>query len=144
MSAEENKAVIRRFYAAWNEGRVEEVFELVASTYTSHAGASEISGREGFKQLVASYQRSFSGIRHTIEDLLAAEGNKVIARVTISGIHTGNFMGIAATGKPFAVSSINILYVENGQVAEHWQVSDRMALIQQLGEPGQTGKESGY
>ena len=143
MSAEERKAVIRRFYAAWNEGRLEEAFELVAPSYINHGGAPGMSGREGFKRLVAWYRQSFSNIHHAVEDLLAAEGDKVIARVTVSGVHTGDFMGLPATGKRFAISSLNILSVENGQLVEHWQVSDRMGLVQQLGGQRMTIAERG-
>jgi len=67
-----------------------------------------------------------------VEDLLA-DGDKVVARVSIRGTHQGTLRGIAPTGKPISVMAINVLRIENGQIVEHWGLADRLSALQQLG-----------
>jgi predicted ester cyclase len=53
--------------------------------------------------------------------------------VTISGTHTGDFMGIPATNKSFEVECMDMIRIEDGKCAEHWGVTDMMSLMQQIG-----------
>jgi predicted ester cyclase len=53
--------------------------------------------------------------------------------MTSRGTHRGPFMGLAPTGKTFAITVIDVCRFENGKIVEHWGVPDRLALMQQLG-----------
>jgi predicted ester cyclase len=64
---------------------------------------------------------------------MLAEGDMVCARVTFSGTHQGEFMGLPPTGKRIEVDAIDIVRIRDGQVAEHWGVFDAMLMMQQLG-----------
>ena len=61
------------------------------------------------------------------------EGEKVATRKTFTGIHKGEFMGIAATGRPVAFNVIDIIGVREGKIVEHSNVIDTLTLMQQLG-----------
>jgi predicted ester cyclase len=61
-----------------------------------------------------------------------AEGDMVVTRKTFRGTHSGEFMGVAATGKPVVIDGIDILRITDGQLAEHWTVVDMLSLMQQL------------
>jgi predicted ester cyclase len=74
----------------------------------------------------------FPDIRGTIDDMFG-EGDKVVARVTLSGTHTGTFAGAAPTGKRITWTSIRIWRFEDGRVAETWAMQDRLGLLTQLG-----------
>jgi predicted ester cyclase len=67
-----------------------------------------------------------------IEDHIA-EGDKVVARVTMHGHHVGEFLGQPPTGKEFAVKQIHIWRLEDGKVIEHWSVRDDLGQAFQLG-----------
>ena len=71
-------------------------------------------------------------LNYAIADQIA-EGDKVTTRWTVSAIHTGAFAGIPATGKPVAISAINIHRVVDGQIQEGWLNWDALGLLQQLG-----------
>lgn len=75
---------------------------------------------------------AFPDLHVTVEDMVA-EGDKVVARVTMSGTHKGEFMGIAPTGKQITVGIIEILRIAGGKVVEHWNVVDSLGMMQQLG-----------
>lgn len=75
---------------------------------------------------------SFSDFRHEIEDQIA-EGDKVVTRIKASGTHTGDFLGIAPTGKQVTMTGTAVHRIANGKIVEHWSDIDALGLFQQLG-----------
>jgi steroid delta-isomerase-like uncharacterized protein len=71
-------------------------------------------------------------LRHTIEDMVA-EGDKVATRMTSRGTHTGDFRGIAPTGKQFTVTGMDLFRIADGKIAEQWTNLDTLGVLQQLG-----------
>ena len=67
-----------------------------------------------------------------IDDLLA-EGDKVVARITMTGTHHGDFMGVPASGRRISVPVIDIVRFDGDKMVEHWGLMDSMAMMQQLG-----------
>ena len=57
----------------------------------------------------------------------------VAGRMTTTGTHTGEFMGIPATGKRVSFTEIHIVRIANGKAVEHWGNQDDMGMMQQLG-----------
>jgi len=65
------------------------------------------------------------------------EGDTVAVHCTLTGRHTGDLMGIPATGRPVATPMIHILRFRDGKASDHWAVHDDMATMRQLGvRPG--------
>ena len=65
---------------------------------------------------------------------MIVEGNKVVARVRLTGTHHGEFLGVPATGKRVDVQLIDITrFGEDGLAHEHWGVTDALGMMQQLG-----------
>jgi steroid delta-isomerase-like uncharacterized protein len=83
-------------------------------------------------QFLGQYLNAFPDVKATVEDLMA-DGDKVVARVSYRGTHQGAFRGIPPTGKQIAVTGINIFRIANGKLVEHWGLTDRLAVLQQLG-----------
>ena len=54
-----------------------------------------------------------------IEDLIA-EGDKVCVRMTLTGTHTGEYLGVAPTGKKIRIRNICIYRIVDGKIAEGW------------------------
>jgi predicted ester cyclase len=75
---------------------------------------------------------AFPDTKMTIEDQLA-EGDKVTTRWTATGTHTGELMGIPATGKAVTVTGFDITRYSGGKSVEHWGQFDQMGMMQQLG-----------
>ena len=90
------------------------------------------SGIEGAKAAHHIMLTGFPDYQTIIDDLFA-EGDKVAARITMTGTHTGSFMGIPATSKHVSFTGIYIARIANGKIVEHWGEEDGVSLLQQLG-----------
>ncbi|MFI6584347.1 ester cyclase [Embleya sp. NPDC050493] len=142
MSSEENKRLVRRFYAEIDKGNIEAMDDLVAEDYQDHSpppfpGLG--SGREGLKQAFRLFWEATPGT-HEIEDQIA-EGDKVVTRLTAHGVHEGDLPGIPATGNRLTMTATVIHRIENGRLAEKWSDKDVFGFLQQLGvipTPGDT------
>ena len=136
MSAEENKALMRRLFdEVWNEGNLDLADELVAPDYVDHDPTmpEEVRGPEGFKQFVSSYRTAFSDGRVVVEDQVA-EGDMVATRWRAMGTHDGDFFGIAApTGRRVEFTGIEISRISGGKLAETWDSYDALGMMTQLG-----------
>lgn len=90
------------------------------------------AGREGmwtnFSQVI---HPAFSELNVEILDQVA-EGDKVVTRKCITGLHTGPIMGIPATGLKVKIDVMDIVRLENGQYAEHWGLNTMALVIRQL------------
>ncbi len=130
---EENKAIYSR---AWNElfnkGNPGIVDELFAPNYVLHDPHFPINGRDALKEFAISLHNGFSGIRFTIDDLVA-EGNKVLKRFTLTCTHTGDFMGLPPSGKKLILTGLTLGRVVNGLIVEDWEGADWLGWQQQLG-----------
>jgi steroid delta-isomerase-like uncharacterized protein len=136
MSAEENKALIRRYFeaidAACQTGDAGIIDEFLAPGFVEHNPFPGIPPtREGWKQAFAMFVAGAPGW-HVVEDLVA-EGDKVAARITAHGTHSGELFGIPATGKEIRVSGIAIWTIHGGRIVEHWHETDQAGLLRQLG-----------
>jgi len=133
MSTEANKALVRRFFEAFNAGDLDGVAALFAPHAVVHnSGAPDPLNLEGFKQLAAVFLAAFPGGEHSIEDMIV-EGDKVVTRITYRGTHTGDLMGIPPTGKQVATSAMTIDHIANGKIVETWRLFDQLGMMQQLG-----------
>ena len=133
---EENKRLARRFYREPLEERRSSVLdELVTDDYVdADAESSEerVPGPEGVKRVNDRFLAAFTDIRVTIEDQIA-EGDKVVTRWSAEGTHSGEFMGIAATGKRVRTTGMEIHLIRDGRIAAEWGESDELGLLTQLG-----------
>lgn len=89
-------------------------------------------GKESAKQQIGMMQAAISGLRFNLQDIVE-EGNKVAARVNITGTHTGELMGIPASGGKLDFNAIDIFEIRDGKVAAHWGVTDSAAMLMQMG-----------
>jgi steroid delta-isomerase-like uncharacterized protein len=126
---EENKAIVRRFIEAYNKRNLDEFDELLAPDYFDHT--SQV-GPEGLKQLMKMAFKAFPDFHETIEDVIA-EGDKVWVRITFTGTHTGEFMGIAPTGKMITTEMVDIFRIVNGKLAEYRDVNNNLDFLKKLG-----------
>jgi steroid delta-isomerase-like uncharacterized protein len=142
MTTEANKAVVRRYYdEVLNAGGVGRLAELAVADYAEHDPLpGQGAGREGLRERVELLRDAFRP-HFTIEDIIA-EGDRVAVRWTNRGTHVGEFMGMPATGRPFAIAGIDVHRLRDGRLAEHWHVVDLFSQLQQLGflpQPAESG-----
>ncbi len=141
VSAKENRAIMQRFYdEVFNAGNLALIDQLVAPDVVEHDPfPGQAPGVEGLKQVVTMIRTGFPDIHQTV-DVMIAEGDKVVARVTMTGTHKGAFMGMPPTGKKFTITGIDIVRFVNGKAVEHWGNEDDLGMMQQLGAPSSMEK----
>ena len=134
MSAEENKAIVRRIFEdIINNRDMKVVDELFATDYVFHGpGGHELHGPDAFKQIISQPHTAYPDFHITAEDMIA-EGDKVVCRFTSQGTHKGMLRGIAPTNKQVKVTGIVIYRIVDGKIVEHWENMDMLGLMQQLG-----------
>lgn len=140
MSAEVNKALVRRFYEEIDKGNLDAMDELVDADYVDHNPPPLPDlppGREGLKQAFKIFWEATPGY-HRIEDQIA-EGDKVVTRLTSFGKHEGDLPGAPRTGNEMKMTSITIHRIENGKLVEKWSEKDMISLLQQIGKMPSTG-----
>jgi hypothetical protein len=132
MSIEENKDIVRRYQEIYNSNALDRLVEVVSEDLLTPKIMPGIPhGMEGAKAAHQIMLAGFSDYQTVIDDLIA-EGDKVAARITMSGTHTGSFMGILPTGKFVSFTGMYIARIANGKIAEHWGEEDGVSLLQQL------------
>ena len=133
MSNAENKKIVRRYQEIYNSNDLEALGEVVSEDLLTPKIMPGIpSGMEGAKAAHRLMLVGFPDYQTVIDDLVA-EGDKVAARITMSGTNTGNFMGIPPTGKHVSFTGIYIARIADGKIVEHWGEEDSISLLQQLG-----------
>ena len=142
MSAEESKAIVRRFWGVWEEGDIDLVDELLAPDYVNHSPATpdQPTDPEGIKAVVGMFRGAMPDLRVIIEDMIA-EGDKVVVRYTIEGTHEGELFGVPPTGQRLSIKSISVERVSDGKIREHWRITDSLDMMQQLGVVSESGQE---
>src|SRR6187431_847044 len=132
MSIEENKAIVRRYQEIYNSNDLDRLTEVLSEDLLTPKIMPGIpTGIEGAKAAHRIMLAGFPDYQTIIDDLVA-EGDKVAARITMSGTHTGSFMGIPGTGKHVSFTGMYIARIVDGKIVEHWGEEDGVSLLQQL------------
>jgi predicted ester cyclase len=126
---------VQLFYAFWNTGKPEYAQAAVGPDFSdSTLSEGWRQGPEGLKAASDAFRGAVLDLTCTVEHLLVMD-DRVVARLTFRGTHTGAFLGHPATGRPFALSAIEILRVTGDRIAEDQHVEDNYnsTLMRQLG-----------
>jgi predicted ester cyclase len=126
--------VVRRLYEeVINQDRLDEFDELIATDYVNHGPFPwGVQDRDDLRRFYLVRELGFPDIKTSIEDIVAA-GDKVAYRMTVSGTDTGEFLGIAPTGRHVSVMGFGWVRVRDGKIAEHWGLIDELGLLDQIG-----------
>ena len=135
MSAEENKALVRRFIEeVINEGNMATVDELVDPDWVDHDPNSpeEIRGIEGSKQFYGDFRSAFPDVQVTIEEQVA-EGDKVVTLWSFRSTHQGELVGMPASGNQVTIKGMSMDRISGGKFVETWDMYDALGMMQQIG-----------
>ena len=136
--SEDNKAVARGVFEAWERGDLDALDGLVAGDAVDHDAYNPFreEGLEGLKKLVQMYVGAFPDTSFAIEQQVA-EGDLVATRWTATGTHQGELMGNPASGRSVKITGTAIDRIQDGKVVESWGNWDTLGMFQQLGMAGQ-------
>lgn len=123
MSAQESRATIREYLESFGRDWREALNRFVAD--------------ESLTEHIHFFQQVFPDYTLEAHDLIA-EGDRVVLRATLHGVHRGELMGMAPTGKQVAVPFIIIYQVSGGKIVDHWIQADQAGMMRQLTEEATT------
>lgn len=125
--------LVRAGFQALNAGDTDGCLALAAPDLISNLAElpEPQHGRDAWRQGVEMMRRAFPDLQAHIEDIVAAE-DKVAVRVRFRGTHSGEFLGIPATGRTVEYVSHEFYRIADGLIAEEWICSDMATLLGQL------------
>ncbi len=123
----------KRFGEIVNTGELDAFPEVVAEGCVDNDPAPDQSqGPEGFKTFFTEMRTAFPDLKVEPQTMLS-EGDQVAFAYTLTGTHDGEFMGVAATGKPIKVRGMQIGRFDQGKMVERWGSSDELGILKQIG-----------
>ena len=127
---EKLRRLVEQDMAAYNTGNVENLDELYVEDWVDHSQG--IRGIEALKRGIVELRTAFPDVSLALEDLVV-EGDRVAARATMKGTHSGEYLGIRPTGRSVEVTAFEISRTRDGKYAETWGMLDVFSLLNQLG-----------
>jgi predicted ester cyclase len=129
----ERETVVRRLFdEVINAGDVGVADELLSPDFLSHGPMGPIQGVDGFKQLVSMWRSAVADVHCQVDDYFEA-GDMSAWVVRVTGTHTGEMMGIPATGRSFDYVTPNIGRWSGDRPAEHWADQGMFQFLAQIG-----------
>jgi predicted ester cyclase len=122
--SEENKTVVREYYARVINGRD---LEAVGEFFLDDRMV------EGVRAGCFRYFEAFPDLHVALDDLIA-EGDRVFLRSTLTGTHDGEYKGIPATGRHVATECAEVFRIADGKFAGYWCLTNVAGLMRQLTE----------
>jgi steroid delta-isomerase-like uncharacterized protein len=133
MSRQDNIKAQERFGAAVNEGKLDEIREVMTANVVDHDPAlGQGPGPEGFIRFFEKFRAAFPDL-HVAAEHLVIDDEAIAIAYTFTGTHTGTFMGVPATGQKIKARGVQIARFENGKIAERWGSSDELGILRQIG-----------
>lgn len=133
MASESNIELLRAGFEALNAGDLDACIELVKPDLIINLAElpEPLHGRDIWRQGAAMFRRAFPDLHAEIEDIFGS-GDRVAVRLSMSGTHRGEYLGIPATGRPVSYVSHEFYRVQDGLIAEEWLCSDTASLLRQI------------
>jgi steroid delta-isomerase-like uncharacterized protein len=133
VSQQENMQAQQQFGEAINSGNLNAMRDLVAPNCVDHdPGPGQVPGPEGYIALFTEMRTAFPDFAVAVDHLVADDDNISFA-YTVTGTHSGDFMGHPATGRKISARGMQISRFENGKMVERWGSSDQLGILQQIG-----------
>lgn len=106
--------------------------EIMRDDYIQH-NPDVPQGKAGFKYFFEVTFKAIPDFSYSMKQIVA-EGDMVMMYCTTSGTHTGGeWLSKPATGNRLNFNVVDIFRIQDGKIAEHWDVADTFSLFKQLG-----------
>ena len=125
--------IVRRLNEdVFGKGNLDIVDEILTEDYVDHTGPEGPMDREGLKGFVRLVHAAGSDWEVQLEHVLV-DGEKVAWRWRMRGRHTGEFLGVPASGNELDITGNDIGVLRDGKLAESWGEMDMLDLMTQMG-----------
>ena len=106
--------------------------ECMRDDYIQH-NADVAQGKKGFVEFFTETFKAIPDFKYTLLRIVA-EGDFVFIYCTTTGTHTGTWIGMPPTGNKLDFKVVDIFRLQDGLIAEHWDVADTLSLFTQIGK----------
>lgn len=119
---------------AWLNGDASKIDAIAESVdvYGPALPDGAVHSRAEWAEFIEANRDGFPDIEFSIHEMVAGD-DIVMVELTISGTHTGEFMGIPPTDREIEIWAIDKFTIENGQVVEWRPYFDSQEIPEQLG-----------
>jgi len=134
MSENDNLAIVRQSWDAWNAHDPDAWIKLLHETHVTESDTlpQPVRGHEGARAFIEMYIKAFPDLRFSIDQMIES-GDYVITRYTATGTHKGDLAGIPPTGRHAETHGCVVAEIKNGRVLRQWLYWDSAHLRRQLG-----------
>jgi predicted ester cyclase len=135
MSAEKNKQLVARMYDGLNDHVIEGMEEYWTEDMVWY-GPAGIGTKRGLKDFQQNHQRPFLHAfsdKQATDDIRIAQGDYVAATGYQYATHTGEYLGIPASGKRVKIRYMDFWRAEGDKLVENWVLIDILDFLEQLG-----------
>lgn len=137
MNLEANKQLCRDYFTAFLAGDTAWMARHIAPDFVRHDPGLpfEVRGPDGVQRLHDLLMVAFPDMRLPLQDVVA-EGEKVLVRLRVQATHSGDFGGMAPTGRAVDIGVLDLFQIREDVIVEHWALLDNLGLLKQLGAIG--------
>ena len=114
----DKELVTQFFMEGYQNKNYDFILKCLSEDYIDHSPAGARSNQEAVNILIA-VSKMFSDMQITIADIFSENG-MVAVRVQYKAVHTGECMGIAATGRNISFEALENFKVIDGKIVESW------------------------
>ena len=112
----------------------EEAEKYIHPDFIDHEASEGIGGGpDGYLATARYMNNAFSEATWMPLMIVSDDKDKYAMAMEFSGIHTGDFLGIAPTGKKVKIRHLHFFRVQDGKAIEHWGARDELTLLAQIG-----------
>lgn len=130
--SETRKSVVSELYHAYTSGVAEQLDTIIAPDFQDHSPApNQAPGVEGLLQTIQAFRVAFPD-GEMIPREMFADHDKVVARVTLTGTHVGEYHGIRPSGKRMIANGMETFQFRNGVICGSWSLFGPLVEMRQL------------
>lgn len=131
--------VAARNLELYDTGDVAGADEVFAPDVIDHNPAGDAaSGIDGMRALIAAVRDGFTGTQHRILFQQELADGCVVLHWRMTGTHTGDAFGFAASGSPVDIKGTDIIRVVDDKITEIYHVEELLKLTQQISTGAQS------
>jgi steroid delta-isomerase-like uncharacterized protein len=90
-------------------------------------------GKAGFKGFFKDMFKAMPDFRYDPIRIIS-EGDIVMLYATMTATHKGEWLGNPPTGNKIKINVVDIFRIQDGKIAEHWDVADTLKLFTAVGK----------
>ena len=129
----EERLSIDSLYRAFGSGDLDLLDQALSEDWQDIPLApGQKPGRAGMKPMVEAFIKAFPDIKITVHEVIGGQGRAGV-RAEIAGTHTGDWFGVAPTGKAFSIALHEFHHLEGGKITHTWHLEDWFSWLGQVG-----------